>query len=139
MGWEPYKLDQVAHDLVFARKDQKVDGEKNVLGQVYKMRTAVAYGLERFWGEQLRLDGEEAAYWKATWDALVKIMALADITIPNSANRSEQISALWSEEFSIDDRKVSISVLTQLCDCMVWWTQRYKNTESGNREETDAQ
>jgi hypothetical protein len=139
MGWEPYKLDQVAHDLVFARKDQKVDGEKNVLGQVYKMRTAVAYGLERFWGEQLRLDGEESAYWKATWDALVNIMALADITIPNSVDRSDQISALWSEEFSIDDRKVSIAVLTQLCDCMVWWTQRYKNTESGNREETDAQ
>mgnify|MGYP000229232296 FL=1 len=139
MGWEPYKLDKVAHDLVFARKDQKVDGEKNVLGQVYKMRTAVAYGLERFWGEQLRLDGEEAAYWKATWDALVKIMGLADITIPNSADRSEQISALWSEEFSINDRKVSIAVLTQLCDCMVWWTQRYKKTERGNGEKAHAE
>jgi hypothetical protein len=138
MGWEPYKLDKVAHDLVFARKDQKVDGEKNVLGQVYKMRTAVAYGLERFWGEQLRLDGEEAAYWKATWDALVKIMGLADITIPNSADRSEQISALWSEDFSINDRKVSIAVLTQLCDCMVWWTQRYKKTERGNGEKAHA-
>lgn len=139
MGWEPYKLDKVAHDLVFARKDQKVDGEKNVLGQVYKMRTAVAYGLERFWGEQLRLDGEEAAYWKATWDALVKIMGLADITIPNSADRSEQISALWSEDFSINDRKVSIAVLTQLCDCMVWWTQRYKKTERGNGEKAHAE
>ena len=139
MGWEPYKLDKVAHDLVFARKDQKVDGEKNVLGQVYKMRTAVAYGLERFWGEQLRLDGEEAAYWKATWDALVKIMGLADITIPNSADRSEQISALWSEEFSINDRKVSIAVLTQLCDCLVWWTQRYKKTERGNGEKAHAE
>ena len=139
MGWEPYKLDKVAHDLVFARKDQKVNGEKNVLGQVYKMRTAVAYGLERFWGEQLRLDGEEAAYWKATWDALVKIMGLADITIPNSADRSEQISALWSEEFSINDRKVSIAVLTQLCDCMVWWTQRYKKTERGNGEKAHAE
>ena len=139
MGWEPYKLDKVAHDLVFARKDQKVDGEKNVLGQVYKMRTAVAYGLERFWGEQLRLDGEEAAYWKATWDALVKIMGLADITIPNSADRSEQISALWSEDFSINDRKVSIAVLTQLCDCMVWWTQRYKKTDRGNGEKAHAE
>jgi hypothetical protein len=99
MGWEPYKLDQIAHDLVFPRRNQKVDGEKNVLGQVYKMRTAVAYGLERFWGEQLRLDGEESIYWEATWEALVTIMARADITIPNSADRSEQISALWSEEF----------------------------------------
>lgn len=125
MGWEPYKLDQAAHDLVFARKKQR-----DILGQVYKMRTAVAYGLERFWGEQLRLDGDEAAYWKATWDELVRIMGLADITIPNNEDRTQQISDLWN--FPIQDRKVSIAVLTQLCDCMVWWTQRYKEPESGN-------
>jgi hypothetical protein len=132
MGWEPYKLDQVAHDLVFARKDQR-----DILSQVYKMRTAVAYGLERFWGEQLRLEGDESAYWSATWNELVRIMGVADITIPNSRDRSEQISALW--DFSIEDRKVAISVLTQLCDCMVWWTQRYKKPETGNGGETDAQ
>lgn len=119
MGWEPYKLDKVAHDLVEARKNQR-----DVLGQVYKMRTTVAYGLERFWGEQLRLDGKEAAYWKATWDEFVKIMGKADITIPNLEDQSEQISQLW--KFPIDDRKVALAVLTQLCDCMVWWTQRYK-------------
>jgi hypothetical protein len=120
MGWEPYKLDKVAHDLVFAaRKEQR-----DVLSQVYKMRTTVAYGLERFWGEQLRLEGEEAAYWKATWDKLVEIMALADIEIPNLENQSDQISQLW--QFPKDDRKVALAVLTQLCDCMVWWTQRYK-------------
>ena len=137
MGWEPYKLDQAAHDLVFARKDQKVDGEKNVLGQVYKMRTAVTYGLERFWGEQLRLEGDEAAYWAATWNELVRIMGLADITIPNSNDRSNQISALW--DFSIEDRKVAIAVLTQLCDCMVWWTQRYKKPENSSGGRTDVE
>jgi hypothetical protein len=121
MGWEPYKLDKVAHDLVFARKEQE---QRDVLSQVYKMRTTVAYGLERFWGEQLRLEGEEAAYWKATWDKLVEIMALADIEIPNLENQSDQISQLW--QFPKDDRKVALAVLTQLCDCMVWWTQRYK-------------
>jgi hypothetical protein len=119
MGWEPYKLDKVAHDLVEERKNQR-----DVLGQVYKMRTTVAYGLERFWGEQLRLDGDEAAYWKATWDKFVEIMGKADITIPNLENQSEQISQLW--QFPMDDRKVALAVLTQLCDCMVWWTQRYK-------------
>ena len=119
MGWEPYKLDKVAHDLVEDRKNQR-----DVLGQVYKMRTTVAYGLERFWGEQLRLEGEEAAYWKATWDKLVEIMKLAEIEIPNLENQSDQISEVW--KFPQDDRKVTLAVLTQLCDCMVWWTQRYK-------------
>ena len=120
MGWEPYKLDKVAHDLVVeARKNQQ-----DVLGQVYKMRTTVAYGLERFWGEQLRLEGEEAAYWKATWEKLVEIMDLAEIEVPNLENPSAQISELW--KFPQDDRKVTLAVLTQLCDCMVWWTQRYK-------------
>jgi hypothetical protein len=120
MGWEPYKLDKVAHDLVVeARKNPQ-----DVLGQVYKMRTTVAYGLERFWGEQLRLEGGEAAYWKATWEKLVEIMDLAEIEVPNLENQSDQISKLW--EFPQDDRKVALAVLTQLCDCMVWWTQRYK-------------
>jgi hypothetical protein len=122
MGWQPYKLDKVAHDLVFARKDQR-----DVLGQVYKMRTTVAYGLERFWGEQLRLEGDEAKYWEATWNKFIDIMALADVEIPNKDDRSEQISELWEfSEKQRDDCKVALAVLTQLCDCMVWWTQRYK-------------
>ena len=96
MGWEPYKLDQAAHDLVFPRRNMRSDGEKNVLGQAYKMRTTVAYGLERFWGEQLRLKDEEADYWEATWDKLVEIMLLADIEIPNNADRAQQIHDLWN-------------------------------------------
>lgn len=120
MGWEPYKLDQVAHDLVFERINQR-----DVLGQVYKMRTTIAYGLERFWGEQLRLDRTEAAYWRAVWIKLVVILAAADITLPNYDDRSQQITELWND-FPVEDRKVAIAVLIQLCDCMVWWTQRYK-------------
>ncbi|NEP58056.1 MAG: hypothetical protein F6K31_13700 [Symploca sp. SIO2G7] len=122
MGWEPYKLDKAAHDLVFARKEQR-----EILPQVYKMRTTVPYGLERFWGEQLRLEGEEAAYWRATWEKLIEIMELADVEIPHKDDSSEQITELW--EFSAkhqDDCKVALAILTQLCDCMVWWTQRYK-------------
>jgi hypothetical protein len=125
MGWQPYKLDQAAHDLVFERHQTQND----VLRQVYKMRTTIAYGLERFWGEQLRLNGAEAAYWQATWGKFVEIMKLADITIPNHDDRNQQITDLWaSSKASIDDRKVAIAVLTQLCDCMVWWTQRYKKS-----------
>lgn len=121
MGWEPYNLDQAAHDLVFERKD------KDVFGQVYKMRTTVAYGLERFWGERLRLSGEEAKYWEATWEKLVDIMGKADVEIPNHPDRDQQIIELWLDSKSKrDDRKVTLAVLTQLCDCMIWWTQRYK-------------
>jgi hypothetical protein len=132
MAWEPYNLDQIAHDLVFARKDYKSKDE-NVLRQAYKMRTTVAYGLERFWGETLRLSGEEASYWKATWNKLVEMMEIAGITIPNHADPDQQIKELWldSRDKTIakqkrDERKVALAVLTQLCDCMIWWTQRYK-------------
>jgi len=126
MAWESYSLDQIAHDLVFARKDFKSKDE-NVLSQVYKMRTTVAYGLERFWGETLRLSGKEAEYWKATWNKLVEIMAKAGIEIPNHDDPAQQITELWLDsKEKRDDRKVALAVLTQLCDCMIWWTQRYK-------------
>ena len=35
---------------------------------------------------------------------------------------------LWA--LSVNDQRVSIAVLTQLCDCLVWWTQRYKSREA---------
>ena len=59
MAWESYKLDQEAHDLVVNYRDKK-----DALNQAYKMRVAVAYGLERFWGEQFRLvkDKDKANY-----------------------------------------------------------------------------
>ena len=53
VGFERYSLDRYAHDLVFQRKEL----ENEVLNQVHKMRSTVAFGLERFWGEQHRLDG----------------------------------------------------------------------------------
>lgn len=126
MAWQPYNLDQIAHDLVFNRKDFKAKDE-NVLNQVYKMRATVAYGLERFWGEKLRLEGKESEYWEATWEQLVNIMKLADIKVPNSSDPDQQIHELWlNSKEKRDDRKVTLAVLNQLCDCMIWWTQRYK-------------
>jgi len=95
---------------------------------------AVAYGLERFWGEHLRLAKEQAkaAYWRETWNALVDVMKTANVTIPNdpvNINNTAQIRSmserLWNE-LTLDDQRVALSVLTQLCDCIVWWTQRYK-------------
>ncbi|NET12811.1 MAG: hypothetical protein F6K08_08100 [Okeania sp. SIO1H6] len=142
MAWESYKLDEYAHDLVLKYRDQ------DVLNETHKMRVTVAYGLERFWGEQFRLEKDKnkhkAEYWRDTWGTLVKIMAKAKVKVPNEkvdSKKTEQIQAmadkLWNRsdhnsgsdkksKFDEDRRKVTLAVLTQLCDCMVWWAQRYK-------------
>jgi hypothetical protein len=128
MAWESYNLDQTAHDLVLRYKGT------DALNQGYKMRMTVAYGLERFWGEQLRLqnsDQTKANYWRDTWTALVSIMKKAGVNIPNDTvnpSNTQQIQAMADKLWSFDQqqRKVAIAVLTQLTESMVWWTQRYK-------------
>lgn len=130
MAWKSYGLDREAQQLVLAAKKRNKDS----LNQSYKMRLAVAYGLERFWGEHLRLKGEEdkkAEYWKDTWDTLVKIMHHSGVKIPNDSIQSDNTQAvqvmcekLW--QLDLQDQRVTLAVLTQLCDCLVWWTQRLK-------------
>lgn len=130
MGWKSYELDRIAQKLVLDARER----DPKSLNQSYKMRMAVAYGLERFWGEHLRLKGKEGTksqYWKETWDALQNVMGQAGVTIPNDAvnpNKVQEIQAMSAKlwQLSIDDQRVAIAVLTQLCDCIVWWTQRYK-------------
>lgn len=135
MAWESFNLDQHAHDLVLKYRDKN----KDVVNQIYKMRVAVAYGLERFWGEQFRLvkETDKADYWRDTWNALVKIMGNAGVTIPNDNVSSGDTVAIKSMadklwDFPIEQRKFAIAVLTQLCDSMVWWTQRYKPNNSNS-------
>ena len=88
MTWQLYEIDRTAHDLILNFRD------RDVLKESHKMRATTAYGLERFWGEYLRLDQTnekkpkqkeqaKSEFWKATWDALCKIMRQAGITIPN--------------------------------------------------------
>jgi hypothetical protein len=130
MSWNSYGLDQVAQGLVLNAKKRDIES----LNQSFKMRMAVAYGLERFWGEQLRLSEKQqtkAAYWKAVWDEFVKVMASSGMVIPNdpvNSERVDQVEAmakkLWA--LSVEDQRVAIAVLTQLCDCVIWWTQRLK-------------
>ena len=148
MTLKPYKLDKYAHDLVLKYRD------KNVLNETHKMRMTVAYGLERFWAEQFRLEKEKnqdkAKYWRETWKTLATIMKQAKVIVPNDdidSKNTEQIQEmakkLWvksdkdldpnekqksdkKHEFNEDQRKVTLAVLTQLCDYMVWWVQRYK-------------
>ncbi|MEM9276847.1 MAG: hypothetical protein AAGA80_28490, partial [Cyanobacteria bacterium P01_F01_bin.143] len=99
-----------------------------------------AYGLERFWGEHLRLQVREQAksqYWKETWDAFVDIMARSQITIPNDSVSVDNTKAvrtmaekLWTLE--IEEQRIALAVLTQLCDSLVWWTQRYKGSRNSD-------
>lgn len=130
MAWKTYNLDRIAQTLVLNAKER----DKDSLNQAFKMRVAVAYGLERFWGEHLRLQDKEAKkakYWKETWDQLVSVMDQAGVKIPNDPVKAEDTKAvramaekLWKVD--LQNQRVAMAVLTQLCDCLVWWTQRYK-------------
>jgi len=83
MTWQMYEIDKTAHDLVLAFRD------RDVLGESHKMRATTAYGLERFWGEHLRLaqrEKDKADFWKATWDELCKMMKQAGVKIPALLN-----------------------------------------------------
>ncbi len=132
MPWQAYALDEKARKLV---KDA-LEGDKNIkeaskqaFKESYKMRSTVAYGLERFWGEAKRHEEKDsqalAKYWKATWNVLVETLAKADVKLPKHNNVAAMADELWS--LSREDQQIALAVLTQLCDCMVWWTQRYKN------------
>lgn len=134
-GWQPYNLDHYAQELVIQNRDKK-----DVLNESHKMRMTVAYGLERFWGEHLRLmrerrNQDKGKYWKSVWDKLAQILQEADITLPNdniNSNDREQerknIEAMAKEIWSLPlaEQRVILMVLTQFCDSLVWWTQRYK-------------
>jgi len=133
MSWKMYEIDRAAHDLVLEFRDKK-----DVLNESHKMRITTAYGLERFWGEHLRLQREsqeKADYWKATWKTLCKIMKQAGIQIPddpvradNSATIKTMTDKLWN--FDQEQRKIALAILTELCDSLIWWTQRYKKPKT---------
>lgn len=137
-GWQPYDLDYYAQEIVREYRDVK-----DVLNESHKMRMTVAYGLERFWGEHLRLERDKsdksqakAKYWKAVWKKLCEILRDAGLEkFPDdnvqSSNLNEQTQKIkevahqiWS--MPLDDQRVALMVLTQFCDSLVWWTQRYK-------------
>ena len=136
--WQSYGLDHIAQKLVL----DALSADKDCLNQSHKMRMAVTYGLERFWGEHMRLrnskkesDLAKSNYWKATWDEFVDVMAKAGVIIPNkavvandAASIKQMSAALWDLDMEV--QRVSLAVLTQLCDCIVWWTQRYKGVNS---------
>jgi hypothetical protein len=140
-----YDLDRIAENLVRSHRDQEV------LNETHKMRVSVSFGLERFWGEHLRLqrrqeDSDKADYWRETWRTLVRIMGDSGIVVPNvnvnindrdsTAQIREMANHLWDEQaFPMQQRKVVLAVLMQLCDSMIWWAQRYKKPREAIRED----
>jgi hypothetical protein len=144
MGWQAYGLDREAQKLVLKALEfdrQESDEGKKCLREAYKMRESVAYGLERFWGEQLRhrdqknnRETTKSKYWKAVWNTLADILKKADVTLPKGSDPELMAKKLWGESpldsdekrLTMKDQQLALSVLTQLCDCLVWWTQRYK-------------
>ncbi|MBE9260072.1 MULTISPECIES: hypothetical protein [Aphanizomenonaceae] len=143
MTWNSYELDQKAQHLVLKYRD------KEVLKESHKMRVTAAYGLERFWGEHLRLmskkenreDYNKGEFWLATWQELVEIMKKAGIIVPNEKIghdgknfKTEDIKKMtalfWDkEQFPIEHQRVTLAVLTQFCDSLVWWTQRFNKVK----------
>jgi len=129
MAFEIFSIDQKACDIV-----KNYAHNKEVRSQVYKMRTTAAYGLERFWGEQHRFnpnkptEAQKHHYWRETWQTLVEILSCVGIELPNEGGAGqvqEMANQLW--KMNREQVKVAIAILTQLCDSMIWWTQRYKN------------
>ena len=144
--WRPYDLDFYAQRLVLDNRDKK-----EVLNESHKMRMTVAYGLERFWGEQFRLEQQnrdKANYWKAVWQKVAEILHDAGIQLPNQDIRSDRKDKQQKEEeetknirkmaeaiwkMDTGDRTIALMVLTQFCDALVWWTQRYKKRDSNGK------
>ena len=128
--WQPYNLDHKAQELVIQYRDD------DVLNESHKM--------ERFWGEHLRFeqraaDANKARYWRAVWIALAEILEPTGILLPDADcsvgfKDTRQIRATAQEiwQLSLDDQRVALMVLTQLCDSLVWWTQRYRIKNSNS-------
>jgi len=134
MGWHPYDLDHLAQEIVLRARHR----DAKSLNQAYKMRAACAYGLERFWGEHLRLADKEAAkaaFDADVWMALVGILAKAGLNLPGNVLTNSEDEAtiqavaeqLW--RLNTDQQQAALAVLTSLCDAVVWWTQRLKTSK----------
>lgn len=142
-GWRPYDLDYYAQELVLEFRNTK-----DVLNESHKMRMTIAYGLERFWGEHLRLKNDKdkdkkkkSEYWLAVWKKLHEILLDAGVVLPNDSVESseqdakkrkkeetEKIKTMAKRIWDMDlaEQRIALMVLTQFCDSLVWWTQRYK-------------
>lgn len=141
MAWHPYDLDHLAQEIVLKARHR----DRDSLNQAYKMRAACAYGLERFWGEHLRLAEKDKEPHKArfvadVWSAFVGTMHRAGVKLPGTMLSSQATEAdiqsvaeqIW--RLKPHEQQAALAVLTALCDAVVWWTQRLKGSKGGQDE-----
>ena len=140
MSWQPYRIDDCARQVVLQALQRDPKGES--LSQVFKMRVTCAYGLERFWGEYLRLKQKPAERNKAeiiydTWRFMSEeILADTGIDLPfdpdldPSARGNQQAVRNSLEKFwelrttQPYQAQVALSVLTTFCEAIIWWKNR---------------
>ena len=152
MTWTPYLLDNIAQKIVLDAIERDVKHKTKSLVQAHRLRSACAYGLERFWGEQIRLlnekndnDKAKGQFTKDVWNALVLIMKSAGVDLPDEDIVSPpkkndlkedtpyvvQVRAACSKIRSLEkrDAQASLAVLASLCEAIVWWKQRLSKEE----------
>jgi hypothetical protein len=136
MAWHAYDLDHLAQEIVLKARNRDPDS----LNQAHKMRASCAYGLERFWGEHLRLNEKEpakASFVADVWRALVGILKRGGVALPGdlltSRDPEAAIQAVAEQIWRLEreQQQVALAVLTALCDAVVWWTQRLKTAAGG--------
>lgn len=146
MTWTPYLLDNIAQKIVIdAIKRDKKENTKSLM-QAHRLRGSCAYGLERFWGEQIRLlnesnpdDKSKGKFTQDVWLELVRIMKTAGIILPAGSidpppkggssleNRYlHQVQEACNQIRALDkqETQATLAVLASLCDAIVWWKQR---------------
>lgn len=138
MSWQPYGVDDCAQQVIL--NAIKRDPTLKSLNQVFKMRTTCAYGLERFWGEFLRLsNGTEAEVMRSliihdTWNSLRnQLLDGTDIKLPydpklNLANHDEvrqSLEKLWVIRAQNPKQvQVVLAILVSFCEAIIWWKNR---------------
>lgn len=137
MSWQPYRIDDCARQVVLQALERDPKGES--LNQVFKMRITCAYGLERFWGEYLRLNQRPAERMKAqiildTWrfmseeilaDTGIDLPFEPNLTLNDKAKVRESLVKLWDLRITQPyQAQVALSVLTTFCEAIIWWKNR---------------
>jgi len=164
-SWKPYDLDYYAQKLVLENRDKKnVLNESHKMRMTVAYGLERFWGEHLRYLNQSKKHNDESQnkgnYWKSVWDELEKILKQGEITLPNdpiishiqirrgheqedkrareaeeTAQIQEMAKNLW--KMSLEEQRISLMVLTQLCDALVWWTQRYKKKSSNSASGED--
>ncbi|MFN5513882.1 MAG: hypothetical protein ACK5CA_03810 [Cyanobacteriota bacterium] len=163
--WKPYDLDYYAQKLVLENRDKKnVLNESHKMRMTVAYGLERFWGEHLRYLNQSKKEGDESQnkgkYWKSVWDQLAKILKQGQIDLPNDpigssiqirrgyeqedkkAKELEETSQiqkmaedLW--KMPLPEQRIALMVLSQFCDSLVWWTQRYKKKSSSSESEED--